>query len=53
LHDFVARAVADALSRTSGTTGRLTHQQALQQVDTIYEAAFDMLQVLADAEAEA
>jgi hypothetical protein len=53
LHDFVARAVADALSRASGTTGPLTHQQALQHIDTIYEAAFDMLQVLADAEAEA
>lgn len=52
LHDFVARAVADALSRASGTSGPLTQQQALQHVDTIYEAAFDMLRVLADAEAD-
>lgn len=53
LHDFVARSVADALNSTTRVSGPLTHQQALQQVDSIYEAAFGMLQVLADAEAEA
>jgi len=51
LHDFVARAVSDALSQR-GTTGALTQQQALQYVDSVYEAAFEMLQTLGDAEGE-
>jgi hypothetical protein len=53
LHDFVSRAVADALSSAPGAAGALTQQQALQRVDTIYEAAFEMLQTLGDAESEA
>lgn len=52
LHDFIARAVADALSTAIGTSGTLTQQQALQHVDAVYEAAFEMLQALGDAENE-
>lgn len=51
LHDFVMRAVSDALSAARGPTGSLTQQQALQYVDTVYEAAFEMLQTLGDVEA--
>jgi hypothetical protein len=52
LHDFVSRAVADALAAAPGVTGALTQQQALQRVDAVYEAAFEMLQTLGDAEGE-
>jgi hypothetical protein len=52
LHDFVMRAVSDALSAARGPTGTLTQQRALQHVDAVYEAAFEMLQTLGDAEAE-
>jgi hypothetical protein len=50
LHDFVARAVSDAL--TDAVAGALTQQKALQHVDGVYEAAFEMLQTLGDAESE-
>jgi len=52
LHDFVARAVSDALTDAAGVAGVLTQQQALQHVDGVYEAAFEMLQTLGDAESE-
>jgi hypothetical protein len=52
LHDFVSRAVSDALSAARAATGRLTQQHALQHVDAVYEAAFEMLQTLGDAESE-
>jgi hypothetical protein len=52
LYDFVSRAVSDVLTTARQTIGRLTPQQALQEVDAVYEAAFDMLQVMGDAEAE-
>jgi hypothetical protein len=52
LHDFVLRAVSDVLSARR-TSVRLTPQQALQHVETVYEAAFEMLQAMGDAEAEA
>jgi len=52
LHDFVMRAVSDGLSAAGTPTGTLTQQQALQHVDAVYEAAFEMLQTLGDAEAE-
>jgi hypothetical protein len=52
LHDFVSRAVSDALAAAPGETGTLTQQQALQHVDAVYEAAFEMLQTLGEAEAE-
>jgi hypothetical protein len=52
LHDFVFRSVSDALTAARRATGRLTPQQALQHVDAVYEAAFEMLQIIGDAEAE-
>ncbi len=52
LYDFVGRAVSDALSAARAVTGTLTQQQALQHVDAVYEAAFDMLQTLGEAEGE-
>lgn len=52
LHDFVSRAVSDALTAARTATGPLTQQQALEHADAVYEAAFDMLQTLGDAEAE-
>jgi hypothetical protein len=52
LHDFVSRAVSDVLTAARRTTVRLTPQQALQHVDAVYEAAFEMLQAMGDAEAE-
>jgi hypothetical protein len=50
LHDFVSRAVSDALNQVQAAPGTLTPQQALQHVDAVFEAAFDMLQTLGDAE---
>jgi len=52
LYDFVSRAVSDALGAARAATGALTQQQALQYVDAVYEAAFEMLQTLGDAESE-
>jgi hypothetical protein len=52
LRDFVLRAVSDVLTARR-TSGRLTPQQALQHVETVYEAAFEMLRAMGDAEAEA
>jgi hypothetical protein len=52
LHDFVARAVSDALATNPGQAGTLTPQQALQHVDAIYETAFEMLRSMGDEEAE-
>jgi hypothetical protein len=53
LHDFVLRAVSDALATPPGAGGTLTPDQALQRVDAVYEAAFEMLQTLGEAESEA
>jgi hypothetical protein len=50
LHDFVSRAVSDALNAAQAASGPLTPQQALQFVDTVYEAAFEMLQSFGDME---
>jgi hypothetical protein len=52
LHDFVSRAVGDVLTVARRMSGRLTPQQALQHVDAVYEAAFEMLQTMGEAEAE-
>jgi hypothetical protein len=53
LHDFISRAVSDALSDGAAVAGPLTQQEALRHVDTVYEAAFDMLQTLAEGESQA
>lgn len=52
LHDFVSRAVSDTLNATRLAAGPLTPQQALQNVDAVYEAAFEMMQLLGEAEGE-
>lgn len=52
LHDFVGRAVRDALAAAHAATGTLTPQQALQHIDAVYEAAFEILQALGEAESE-
>jgi hypothetical protein len=52
LHDFIGRAVSDALGTVQAATSALTEQQAQQHVDAVYEAAFEMLQTLGDAESE-
>lgn len=52
LHDFISRAVGDALADTANAASPLTQQDALRHVDTVYEAAFDMLQTLAEGESE-
>ncbi|WP_246563312.1 Qat anti-phage system associated protein QatB [Bradyrhizobium liaoningense] len=53
LHDFISRAVSDALTDTATAASPLTQQDALRHVDRVYEAAFDMLQTLAEGESEA
>jgi hypothetical protein len=50
LHDFVSRAVSDALTTAQSQTGSLTQQQALSHVEVIYETAFDLLRALGDLE---
>jgi hypothetical protein len=52
LHDFVSRAVSDVLTAARAASGTLTQQQAMQHVDAVYEAAFEMLQAMGDTEAE-
>jgi hypothetical protein len=52
LHDFIGRAVSDALGASQAAPSTLTEQQAQQHVDAVYQAAFEMLQTLGDAESE-
>jgi hypothetical protein len=52
VHDFIGRAVSDALATTQAAPGTLTEQQAQQHVDAVYQAAFEMAQTLGDAESE-
>lgn len=52
LHDFIRRAVADALSSASAIPGALSPGRALQFVDGIYQQAFGILQIMGEAEAD-
>lgn len=52
LNDFIRRAVADALTTAHATTPALTPDRVLAFVGRIYEQAFSILQIMADAEAE-
>jgi hypothetical protein len=52
LHDFVQRAVSDALASARADAGPLTQARALAYVEGVYEAAFDVLQTLGEAAAE-
>lgn len=53
LRDFVRRAVSDALTHASGGLSALTPQNVQGFVDSIYEAAFTVLQALGENEAQA
>ncbi|MGY8635328.1 Qat anti-phage system associated protein QatB [Bradyrhizobium sp. 14AA] len=48
LHDFVQRAVSDALTSARAEAGPLTQDRALRYVESVYEAAFDVLQTLGE-----
>lgn len=52
LHDFIRRAVSDALTRARTATAALTPDRMLAFVGSIYEQAFGILQIMGDAEAE-
>ena len=52
LKDFIRRGVSDAITRAQTDFRTLTPQQMNGFVDAIYEAAFDILQTLAEAMAE-
>jgi hypothetical protein len=53
LHDFIQRAVADALTAARADVQTLTPDRVLGFVGRIYEQAFGILQIIGDAEAEA
>jgi hypothetical protein len=53
LHDFLRRAVADALTAARADAQTLTPDLVLGFVDRIYEQAFGILQIMGDVEAEA
>ena len=53
LHDFIQRAVADALHGTRADAQTLTPERVLGFVGSIYGQAFGILQLMGDAEAEA
>lgn len=52
LNDFIRRGVADALTAASAAAAALTPDRVLQFVGQIYEQAFEILQIMGDAEAE-
>ena len=52
LHDFIRRAVADALTTARATMTSLTPDRSLAFVGRIYEQAFGILQIMGDIEAE-
>ncbi len=52
LNDFIRRAVADALTTAGTATAALTPNRVLTFVESIYEQAFKILQIMGDAEAE-
>ncbi len=52
LTDFIRRGVSDAITRAQTDFRTLTPEQMNRFVDSIYEAAFDILQTLAEAMAE-
>ena len=51
LHDFIQRAVADALTIASASTATLTPDRVLEFVEGIYKQAFIILKVMGDTEA--
>lgn len=53
LHDFIQRAVSDALTSARAAMAALTQDRVLGFVDGVYEQAFSILQSMGDAAAEA
>ena len=53
LRDFIRRGVSDALTAARAALEVLTQERVLAFVDGVYETAFDLLQKLGEAEAEA
>lgn len=52
LHDFIRNAVSDALTSARAETPTLTPERVQAFVDSVYERAFEVLQVMGDAEAD-
>lgn len=52
LNDFIRRGVADALTAASAAAAVLTPDRVLAFVESIYEQAFGILQIMGDAAAE-
>ena len=53
LRDLIRRGVSDALARAIQATGTITANRVLEFVTGVYELAFDVLQTLGEAEADA
>ena len=53
LHDFIRRGVADALTVARDAIVSLTPDRVLAFVDRVYEQAFGILEIMAEAEAAA
>ena len=53
LHDFIRRAVGDALTDARANAQTLTPDRVHGFVDRVYERAFGILQIMGDGEAEA
>lgn len=53
LHDFIQRAVSDALADASTSIGALSFDKVESFVGEVYQSAFEILQILGDGEAEA
>lgn len=51
LHDFIQRGVSDALAAATTTVGALTLDRVTDFVSSIYQSAFEMLEILGEAEA--
>lgn len=52
LHDFIQRGVADALTNANASMQTLSTETVLGFVDGVYEAAFEILQTMGEAEGE-
>lgn len=52
LHDFILRAVADAFTRVLRDAQPLTPERIFPLVESTYEQAFNILQIMGDAEAD-
>ncbi len=53
LSEFIQRGVSDAVNAAGVDIGALSQNQVSGFVDSVYEAAFEMLEALGESEAEA